>query len=160
MGIQCIFDAQSRLWSCVKTAGQRQHCLCKSRNKRSWTPKPLKVTSEMQYPGVIRGPAPVWNRMPESEAGQHTKTHTGKESWVATACLNVLWGLDVHSSLAKGQPLCHRKEARATTALHLGHTGPSWEVPMCALKASPLAATSPWQFSHHVAQAFCRRQHF
>ena len=47
----------------------------------------------MQYPGVIRGPAPVWNRMPESEAGQHTKTHTGKESWVAAACLNVLEAL-------------------------------------------------------------------
>ena len=104
----------------------------------------------MQSPGVIRGPAPVWNRMPESEAGQHTKTYTGKESRAAAVCLDVLWGLDVHSSLAKGQPLC---AAGRKPGPHCSPPGAHRPIP----RRSSLCSQGQPSCCHvPLAQAFCR----
>lgn len=102
MKIQCVFDAQERLWSWVKTTGQRQHCSCKSRNKRSENPKPLKVTSEIQYPEMIRSSAQYETECLKARPGNTPNTYCGKESWVAGAWQDVPRRLDIHSSLRQG----------------------------------------------------------
>lgn len=156
-----LSDAQMRLWSWVKATGQRRHCLCKSRNKRSKNPKPLKATSEIQYPEMIRSSAPAWNRAPKSKAGQHTRTHTaGRNSERPEFGKMCLEALIDGAPLAKGQHLCAtgRRPWAAAAPAPGAHSPFVRSSSSCPRKARPLVAI-PWQFGHPIASVFCRRPH-
>lgn len=121
-----------------------------------------KVTSETQYPEMIRGPAPVGNRCLKARLG-NTPKHTVREGiWSARAWLDVLRSLGTHSSLSQvAASVRHRKQALGHRCFCTWSTQPLHEKFQCVpLQGQPTSCHSPWQFGHRVAHAFSRRQHW